>query len=532
MDKVKLSTLLFVFITTGTPIMAQTGTNNADRHAALEEELRQRRGNYQQEFDSIKNVWKREYYAFRAKTYEQYLDFVKKAWGEFKGEPAMELPKEKTVVPVLSDNATEQTASWFNKLFKKKDDKTSKRKSKKGESISYGQLLPPEPVHQQPEPIFSVAEEKVQENPYMEFSLFGTLCRVRIGDNCKVMLSSLKSETIADVMKQFTQPQFKNLLYDCLQERKRHNFSDWAYYQMLQALVDKFYGKETSEGSLVLAFLYSQSGYKQRMVHDGKKLYMLAASRHWIYGKDYIWLDKDRFYLLDGRKLSQAMYVCPAAFEKEGSMSLQMSAVGQFDVTLSPERTITSTQNREFSFTISSNKNYVDFYDTYPCSTIGENYMTQWVMYAETPIEQSVRNQLYPQIREKIMGMSELEAVQQLLWWVQTGFKYEYDEVKWGGERNFFAEETLYYDVCDCEDRAVLLSHLVRDLVGLDVALVHYPGHLASAVAFTKEVDGDYYLCNGRKFTVCDPTYIGSNVGETMTSVIGEKATLMLLKRN
>ena len=87
--------------------------------------------NLYDDYNNFVEEVKKEYNAFRAKTYEQYLDFVKKAWGEFKGEPAMELPKEKTVVPVLSDNATEQTASWFNKLFKKKDDKTPKRKSKK-----------------------------------------------------------------------------------------------------------------------------------------------------------------------------------------------------------------------------------------------------------------------------------------------------------------------------------------------------------------------------------------------------------------
>jgi hypothetical protein len=48
-------------------------------------------------------------------------------------------------------------------------------------------------------------------------------------------------------MKVFEEPQFANMLYDCLQVRKHNNLSDWAYYLMLQKLVDGFYGKDTNE---------------------------------------------------------------------------------------------------------------------------------------------------------------------------------------------------------------------------------------------------------------------------------------------
>jgi len=90
----------------------------------------------------------------------------------------------------------------------------------------------------------------------------------------------------------------------------------------------------------------------------------------------------------------------------------------------------------------------------------------------------------------------------------------------------------LFYPWCDCEDRAILFSHLVRDIVGLDVALVYYPGHLAAAVAFTEPVRGDYYVTSdGHHFTVCDPTILGGDIGETMDIVAGKPATLIVLKR-
>lgn len=56
-----------------------------------------------------------------------------------------------------------------------------------------------------------------------------------------------------------------------------------------------------------------------------------------------------------------------------------------------------------------------------------------------------------------------------ILNWVQTGSEYEYDDKVWRHDRAFFAEETLYYPYCDCEDRSILFSRFVRDLLGLDV---------------------------------------------------------------
>ena len=71
----------------------------------------------------------------------------------------------------------------------------------------------------------------------------------------------------------------------------------------------------------------------------------------------------------------------------------------------------------------------------------------------------------------------------------------------------------------------------MRDLVGLDVALVYYPGHLAAAVAFTDEVNGNYYMHEGRRFVVCDPTIMPGRVGQVMDTYANTKATLMLLRR-
>jgi hypothetical protein len=421
--------------------------------------------------------------------------------------------------------------------------KAKKAEDQKPVEMAVKEVIKPEPAIKQPEPISEVKEETFRANDYMTFKVFGTECKVRIGENCRFKLNDVSSNTVADVIRdEFPKPQFDNLLYDCLQERKRHDFYDWAYYQMLLALTSQFYGKDTNEAVLCQAFLYSQSGYKMRLAHTLDKLYMLAATRHFIFNKQFYVVDGDSYFLLSDDKVEN-FGICEASFPKESSLSLQITASQQFSDNPTMQRTITSRYNGDFSFTITSNKNYIDFYDTYPSSTINNNFMSRWAMYANTPMESGIKDQLYPPMKAKLMGLSQEAAVQQLLWWIHGAidtegkiknancFLYNYDDNVWGYDRNFFAEETLFYPYCDCEDRSILLSHLVRDLLDLDVVLVYYPGHLAMAVNFTEPVKGDYVMLDGRKFIVCDPTYIGCHVGETMAGMEDQPVTAILLNR-
>ena len=70
----------------------------------------------------------------------------------------------------------------------------------------------------------------------------------------------------------------------------------------------------------------------------------------------------------------------------------------------------------------------------------------------------------------------------------------------------------------------------MRDLLGLKVLLVYYPGHLATAVNFPSQVAGDYISLRGEKYVICDPTYIGASVGATMPDMDNAAAKVILLE--
>ena len=155
--------------------------------------------------------------------------------------------------------------------------------------------------------------------------------------------------------------------------------------------------------------------------------------------------------------------------------------------------------------------------------------MGAWDVYANASLSKEAKEQLYPKLRKLLSGKNELEKAELLLNWVQTAFEYKTDDEQFGGERSLFADETLYYPYCDCEDRSILFSVLVRDLLGLDVVLLHFPGHLATAVKFNSAVEGDYLDLNHGRFIVCDPTYINARVGMAMPNCLQQEVKVYTL---
>ena len=532
------------------------------------QDIDSKRRQARQRFEARRQQARQHFEDRRKEAWSAYAEKVKEAWKEFGVKAPVEPPKEeRLIVPVLVPGADMETESWFGDLIKKVAKKVSKTLKKPDSQLSRrkkGAVTIKEvielPHEKQPQPISQIVEVPEEPNGYYQFLVFGTEYHVRFGDNCRFTLNSVSEKDVAEAIRLFAKPQFDNMLYDCLQERQKHHLSDWAYYQMLKAFTDAVYGAKTNEATLALSFLFSNSGYKIRMAHyQGEdRLYMLVSSQYIIYNKYAAWADGDNFYFLDDdTQLGKTILVCQARFPKEGSLSLQIPIVQQFDEKFSPERTISSKDSEKFSFTIRSNQNYIAFLKTFPdgqapaVDDSHSTYMSRWAIRANTPMEKSIAEQLYPQMRERLRGLSKKEAVHQLLMWLQWGLPYAYDHDMWGvNDRVNFAEESLYYSGCDCEDRAILLSRLVRDLIGQDVLLLHYAkgvdkdglyypkgtnpgGHMAMAVCFSDEdgVDGDYIPYNGRKFYVCDPTIIDSDgiIGETMYFYIDEQPTVVLL---
>ena len=460
------------------------------------------------------NDWKKglheEFNDFRRQCMQEYTDFMSNPWKEFKESKPVPLPKDDNVPPVVIP----------------KGEKINKPVAPN--PIKIDEIISPLPITPQPEPVKPIEEVPVEKQSYLDFTFFGTQARVRYDVGLQIKINGVGEQAVATSMRKFSDKINDNTIIDCLQLREDKQLCDWAYLQMLKELGDAAFGKGTNEATLFLAYLYMQSGYKMRLASDGVKLYMLYASEHHIYGVPYYQLDGVSYYGIEA--LPSSLYICEASFPQEKSLSLMIDKEPLFDDVLS--LIYKSTHHKSLLSPISSNKNRLDFYSSYPSSSLGDNFVTRWAMYANMPMPQGIRYQFYDPMKNKISNMGQLEAVNYILNWVQTALKYEYDDKVWGHDRSFFPEESLYYPYCDCEDRSILLARIVRDLLQLECILVYYPGHLAAAVELTDEgATGDYIELQGRKFYIMDGAILsGAPVGVTMSGKDNRSAKVVLLE--
>ena len=475
-------------------------------------------------FGQFKKQQKQQFESFRDKCNRQYAEFVRKAWEKFGAEPPVPRPQEPKVAPVVCHDTTKTDRFLF----------FGKKKQREARTVEYN----PDQLALRSAgagPVETIKEVRLNddERAFMDFpfEFYGTDMRVRLDENLRINLGEITPDRVADALLHFSSKAYDNLLYDCLALRKEHKLCDWAYLLMLQQLASQFCGEGTNEAALLMGHLYCQSGYKVRYACDAERLYVLVSSNHMIFDKASYYVDGERYYPVDA--VDSELNVCRAAYPKEQTLSLfipdapvlQMPADSTTGV-----RTITSHRYPDFSIQVKVNPNLINFYDTYPSSFYNGEFTSRWVMYANTPMDADIRSQVYPSLKRQLEGLTEWEKVNHLLDLVQTGLQYEYDDNVWGCDRAFFAEESLYYTFCDCEDRAILFTRLVRDLVGLDCVLVYYPGHLASAVHFTEQPGGSFYTHADKNYTVCDPTYIHASVGMEMPEWDKADVTLIPLQ--
>ena len=382
-------------------------------------------------------------------------------------------------------------------------------------------------------PIIELPDIEIQQRPVTLFTFFGTKAVVRYPKDQTFRLEGTDEQNVAKGWRILSGDVYTDFVADCLQLRADLQLCDWAYLLMLNKIANEVLGEDTNESTLLTGYLFCQSGYRVRFGRaNNNQLRLLYASQHFIYDKARYALGGISYYVFNEKESDKRMYIGDVTYEGEQSLSLYVPKPMMIDMQPSEERTIKSLRYPEVNIKLVSNKNLLSFYDTYPTSMLGESFMTRWAMYANTPMNPDVKAQIYPTLKKAIEGCTQQEAANKLLNMIQTGMKYEYDDDVWGGDRAFFAEESLFYPSCDCEDRSILLTRLVRDLLGLKCVLIYYPGHLACAIHFTEDVKGDYVNLNGERFIVADPTIIGigSPVGTTMRGMDNAKATVILLE--
>ncbi len=454
-------------------------------------------------FAKYKSEKQQEFRAYRERVNAEFEDYMRRTWPEYRTEPAIPVPPSpEPPAPVIKTPELEPSNDPIP--------------HKKPVVIPDNRTVP-EPVVPLPEPV-------APARPSFSFSFYGADCRVSLEPDMMYTLQGINENNVADGWRILSSDKYLHVVSECLDYRDKLRLPDWGYVRFVERMTTEFFpSSRLNEARLMQMYILTQSGYKVRIGRSDTKLVLLLPSKETIFRYLYITIGNRNYYIVDNSPASKSINVFNHEFPNEQEFSLRLAKEPALPISMTEARHLKSETDKDLSLSISVNKRLIDFYNDYPLCA-------NWDIYSNASLSSLAKEQLYPVLKKQIEGKDNITAANILLHFVQTAFEYATDEKQFGTERPLFADETLFYPYSDCEDRAILFTILVRDLLGLDVVLLHYPGHLATAVCFDSDMQGDYLNIDGRKYIVCDPTFIYANVGQAMPRFKQTSAEVIQLK--
>jgi hypothetical protein len=377
-----------------------------------------------------------------------------------------------------------------------------------------------------PEP--APAEEPRITGRRIELTFHGVRIELRLpGEIESLSLTELSPEGFSRYWKDAAAGGTAELVEDLKRLARERNFNDYTYFRLVLALTEAIF-EDSRDATAAAWYVMVTSGYDLRIAYGDEQIALLMPSEHTLYGVSFFRGSDRLYYLLgpDGSAVrTQARWRTYRGNHADAQRTVSLTMPPEVNL---PERTRTeelsfSYDGRKHAIEIPVNEHVVSLFRDYP--------FTDWYVHFSPAVSGSARTAVVEQLGRLVRGRNPADAANLLLRFVQTAFPYQTDQEHFGFEKWQAPEEILYYRLSDCDDRSVLYAFLLQEVLGWDeVAVLHYPGHLAVAVAQSRlGADGDAVLHNGVRYIVTDPTYIGADIGMAMPQYRDVTPTVHLL---
>lgn len=329
-------------------------------------------------------------------------------------------------------------------------------------------------------------------------------------------------KSVADFWRAMTQSGMKGCVALLLLQQEKLHLNDWAMFDMTRQLAARLF-KDADRQVAATVYLMNQMEYNVRIALTDKGLACMLCIDGMLYGVPCVTIEGKRYFLFmpnDAQKTIEGNVYSYLVTIDGSNLSIDMN------INTAPKMAQSESANpyRYGEVFMPVNLNMIDFYSHYP--------QVDWALYANAAIDEDFAERIEKNFRPMVQGKNAYDAVSVLLHYMHHGFDYATDQEQFGYEKPFFCEENYFYPKNDCEDRAILFSRLVRNVLGLDVVLLEYPKHIATAVCLPgSDVQGDYYEVDGKRYVVCDPTYIDASIGMTQPNYRTTQAKIIQLRR-
>ncbi len=301
------------------------------------------------------------------------------------------------------------------------------------------------------------------------------------------------------------------------------NLNDWGIYLLVLELSKQIY-TDHNNAKLFSWFIFNKLGYAVKVGIVNKHIVLLYYSKKIIYSTPNYTFSKKKFYALSHYNMGRVgrLYTYAQNYpDSDNPLDLSLKSLPNFAQNKQSKDLSFINNGENIKIEFIYNKNLIDFMATYP--------QADYETYFNAPLENTTNIQILKALKKHIDGKKISEAMNFVLHFVQKSFIYEVDNKQFGREKVMFAQETLYYNKSDCEDRAVLFSYLIKELFGVGIIGVKYKDHMTTALYIP--MDGDSVKAASKRFVIADPTYINANIGQSMPKYRSKKPNSFIMVR-
>ena len=478
----------------------------------------------------------------------EFADFMAKQWelfNEFAKDPVeMNKPKP-TKVPVATVNNDEKQFSSKEIQYTKEVELPKVTHAtavtiEKEDNNKYEQRVSVDEKGVKNVPMSDMERSKklaIDNSNNLLLNFYGRQVNLHFDPKLRIKSSGIDEKNVSEYFKKMAkcQNETKALWGEVKGIVDQFGLNEWGYFCVLRTLSEKVFSNVNDRVMFCFYMLRNEGGFKTRIGRgkDSGNLTLLIAldNSKQVYSYTFFRFDDDnkgnkvKYYCVyGGGKANEAVY--SYSFSEQDAAKRQMTLdftknlnMGECNV----NRELKLTKDK--TITLPYNKSHIAYLDDVP--------MTVFPIYFTTalPIEsQKVLLNTFDQMKK---DYTPTQFIGMLLHFVQTGFEYKTDEEQFGYEKYFYPEEVIGYPYCDCEDRSALFAWLVERYTNAKVIGLQYEGHVATAVYFgdNADVKGDGYMYGGKKYFVCDPTYINASIGMEMPQYKGKTPKVIKLKK-
>lgn len=480
-----------------------------------------------------------EYSDYKAKINAEFAEFMAKEWALFEEyktqELSMSLPKidkvpeapESKVAEIKSDDVKYKTNTALPQISDIESVNSSDGVNYTPRTDNYvvKKVVTSSGVKEVTKISDFASYVKTSQNNSPNFSInfYGKKLDFKVDNKLRLKHKGIKETDVANYFKEMSKltRETSGLWQQIDTYVKTMGLNDWGYFCILRSLSETMFDDIDNSVLFIFYMLRNEGEFKVKTARgkDSNRLTLLAAldNSKEVYSYTFFrFNDGDsgnnvKYYsIYGGGNSKESIYTYDSNEQDKMLKQIGLDFSNTLNMGKCDLKRVLSFSKINEELELPYNSAHVAYLNDVP--------MTVFPIYFASPISIEAQNVFNTKLNEIKQQYTSVQFIDIILNFVQTAFDYKTDDQQFGYEKYFYPEEVIAYPYSDCEDRSALFAWLVTTYTDAKVIGLQYEGHLATAVCFGDNVDikGDAFSYAGKKYYVCDPTYINASIGMTM----------------